>query len=106
MEVLQNNLNDEVSSEEFFKSMPAMESESTSDVPLLELRRSSLFQPNGEDTLLSALHDLLVHPSLRCGTALLPQQLREKVLEFKQVVEMEISPTERLTYVSSADPWI
>ena len=71
MEVLQNNLNDEVSSEEFFKSMPAMESESISDVPLLELCRSSLFQPNSEDTLLSALHDLLVHASRRCGTALL-----------------------------------
>ena len=60
--------------------MPAMMPESISDVPLLEIRRSSLFQPNGEDTLLGALHDLLVHPSRRCGTALLPQQHRVKSL--------------------------
>ena len=43
-------------------ALASHKSESISDVPLLELRRSSLFQPYGEDTLLGAFHDLLDHP--------------------------------------------
>ena len=34
------------------------------DVPLLELRRTSLLRPVGEDAPLGAFHDLLAHPSL------------------------------------------
>ena len=77
--------------------------ESVSDVPLLELRRSSLLRITGEDALLGAPHDLLAYPPRRRGTPLLRREHRENVLALKQVDEMEILPSERLTRISFAD---
>ena len=78
-------------------------SESVSDIPLLKLRRSSLLRTVGEDapvvhsTIFSPIHRVDVVP--RCSVG----NIVKTVFAFKQIDEMEILPTERLTYSSSAD---
>ena len=67
-------------------------------MPLLKLHRSSLFQPVGEDALLGAFATY----STKTGACSL-YNIVETVLVFKQVDEMDISPTERLIYISSAN---